>query len=47
MESSYTFEGSNDPRRCVWIDHAYKNGIIANSLSLHMRDFTADPGLVD
>jgi hypothetical protein len=46
MESKYTFEQSNVPMRCAWIDHDHTNNIIAKGISMHIRDFTADPGLV-
>lgn len=46
MESSYTLPGSNTPLRCAWLDADHTHDIIAKGLSLHIRDFTADPGLV-
>jgi hypothetical protein len=46
MESEYIFEGSNRPIRCAWLDADHSSDIIAKGLSLHMRDFTGDPGLV-
>jgi hypothetical protein len=46
MESDYTFQGSNVPIRCAWLDADYTNGAIANGMTMHIRDFTADAGLV-
>ncbi|KAF2468327.1 uncharacterized protein BDR25DRAFT_203090, partial [Lindgomyces ingoldianus] len=46
MESDYTFQGSNVPIRCAWLDADHTNGVIANGMSMHIQDFTADPGLV-
>ena len=45
-ESSYVFQGSNVPIRCAWLDADHTNGIIAKGMSLHIRDFTADRGIV-
>ncbi|KAF1975770.1 hypothetical protein BU23DRAFT_588384 [Bimuria novae-zelandiae CBS 107.79] len=45
-QTDYTFEGSNLPIRCAWLDADHTNGIIAKGMSLHIRDFTADSGLV-
>ncbi|KAF2855908.1 hypothetical protein T440DRAFT_438333 [Plenodomus tracheiphilus IPT5] len=44
--SKYTFGGSNQPIRCVWLDADHGNGIIAKGLSLHMRDFSGEAGLL-
>ncbi|KAH7130720.1 hypothetical protein B0J11DRAFT_578231 [Dendryphion nanum] len=44
MESDYTFQGSNSPMRCAWIDAYHTNNIIAKRMSMHIQDFTGDPG---
>jgi hypothetical protein len=46
MESDYTFQGSNVPIRCAWLDADHTNGIIAKGMSMHIRDFAPDVGLV-
>ncbi|KAF4552836.1 Hypothetical protein D9617_9g026270 [Elsinoe fawcettii] len=44
--SRFSFGGSNAAPRCVWIDKDGTNKIIAKGISLHMRDFTTDKGLL-
>ncbi|KAF1936612.1 hypothetical protein EJ02DRAFT_459395 [Clathrospora elynae] len=44
--SKYTFGGSNQPIRCVWLDKDHTNGIIAQGMSLHIRDFSGESGLL-
>jgi hypothetical protein len=45
-ESTYSFCGSNAPIPCVWLDKDHTNGIAGKGLSLHICDFTRDPGLL-
>lgn len=47
FESQYIFQGSNVPIRCAWIDADHTNNIVAKGINMHIRDFTADQGLVD
>jgi hypothetical protein len=47
MESEYTFQGSNRPIKCAWLDSDHSDDLIAKGMSLHIRDFTADQGLVN
>ncbi len=44
--SKYTVGNSNQPIRCVWLDANHDDGIIAKGLSLHIRDFSGEPGLL-
>jgi hypothetical protein len=44
--SKYTIGNSNQPIRCVWLDANHSNGIIAKGLSLHIRDFSGESGLL-
>ncbi|WEW57827.1 hypothetical protein PRK78_003294 [Emydomyces testavorans] len=45
--SQFPIGNSNNPPRCVWLDADHTHGIIAKGLSLHIRDFTGDPDLVE
>ncbi len=45
--SQFSIGASNSPPRCVWIDADNTNGIVAKGISMHIRDFTSDPGLLD
>jgi hypothetical protein len=44
--SKYTMGNSNQPIRCVWLDANHDNGVIAKGLSLHIRDFSGESGLL-
>jgi hypothetical protein len=44
--SKYTIGNSNQPIRCVWLDANHDNGIIAKGLSLHIRDFSGEAGML-
>ncbi|KAF2203634.1 hypothetical protein GQ43DRAFT_364459, partial [Delitschia confertaspora ATCC 74209] len=44
--SQVAIGGSNVPLRCVWLDKNHTKGIVAKGLSLHIRDFTGDPDLL-
>ncbi|OAK93380.1 hypothetical protein IQ06DRAFT_236474 [Phaeosphaeriaceae sp. SRC1lsM3a] len=44
--SKFTIQGSNQPVRCVWLDANHNNGIIAKGLTLHMPDFSGEPGIL-
>lgn len=44
--SRYTMGNYNQPIRCVWLDANHDNGIIAKGLSLHIRDFSGEPGML-
>jgi hypothetical protein len=44
--SKYTVGNSNQPIRCVWLDANHDNGIIAKGVTLHIRDFSGEPGLL-
>ncbi|KAH0564729.1 hypothetical protein GP486_001876 [Trichoglossum hirsutum] len=44
--SQFPVGASNNPPRCAWIDSDHTNGIVAKGLSMHIRDFSGDPDLV-
>jgi hypothetical protein len=44
--SQLTMGSSDQPLRCVWLDADHSSGIIAKGLSLHIRDFSGDSGLL-
>lgn len=44
--SKYTFGGSNQPIRCVWLDANHDKDIVAKGVSLHIRDFSGEAGLL-
>ncbi|USP75887.1 hypothetical protein yc1106_03161 [Curvularia clavata] len=44
--SQYTMGNYNQPIRCVWLDANHDNGIIAKGLSLHIRDFSGEAGML-
>jgi hypothetical protein len=46
-QSNYTMGNSNAPIKCVWLDANHDNGIIAQGLSLHIRDFSGEAGLLE
>ncbi|KAF2269182.1 hypothetical protein CC78DRAFT_605509 [Lojkania enalia] len=37
---------SNEPVRCMWMDSDHTNGIVAKGVSMHIRDFTGDEGII-
>lgn len=45
--SEFSVGSSNNPPRCVWLDADHTDGIVAKGLSMHIRDFSGDPALVD
>jgi hypothetical protein len=45
--SSFPIGNSNSAPRCVWLDGDKKNGIIANGLSIHIRDFAGDRDIME
>jgi hypothetical protein len=35
------------PIKCAWVDSDHTKGLVAKGISMHMRDFAVDPGIVD
>jgi hypothetical protein len=44
--NNYKMGNSNMPIRCVWLNSDHGGNVIAQGLSLHMTDFSGEPGLL-